>query len=153
MKRMRLWLLLITASFIGISGKIVFGQDEAMKGSVTSEGEAQMQWIWGEVVKLDSPNKAVSVKYLDYETDQEKEMCLSIDDKTTYENIKSIDDIKAKDVVSIDYMPAADGKNMARNISVEKPEETPVAEEQATVPGESAPPAAMSEEASPAPQQ
>ena len=49
--------------------------------------EPETQWIWGEVVSADSASKSVAIKYLDYETDQEKDMVIGVDEKTTYENI------------------------------------------------------------------
>jgi len=85
--------------------------------------DIEMQWLWGEASALDAQNKTLTVKYLDYETDQEKEMPLIIDDKTSFENVKSLEEIKVQDTLSIDYIIGADGKNAARNISVERPEE------------------------------
>jgi uncharacterized Zn finger protein len=63
------------------------------------------------------------VKYLDYDADQEKEMAINVDEKTIYENVKSIDEIKPQDTVSIDYIVSPEGKNIAKNISIEKIEE------------------------------
>jgi hypothetical protein len=103
----------ITALLIFIGANLIFSQEPV---------EPDMQWLWGEVSNVDLQNKTILVKYLDYETDQEKEISITIDDKTNYENIKSIDELKAKDTVSIDYIVSLDGKNIARNISAEKPE-------------------------------
>lgn len=90
--------------------------------AVTTVAEPEVEWLWGEVVSLDTNTKEMVVKYLDYETDTEKEINIGIDEKTTYENMKSPDEIKAQDTVSIDYIAAVDGKNIAKNISVEKNE-------------------------------
>ncbi len=38
------------------------------------------------------------------------------------ENIKSFDELKLNDTVSIDYIVSPDGKNIAKYISTEKPE-------------------------------
>lgn len=86
--------------------------------------ESETLWLWGEVVSIDNQNNNLSVKYLDFETDQEKEMSINVDEKTTYENIKSLDELKPKDNVSIDYIPGLEGKNLAKNIVVENSEET-----------------------------
>ena len=94
--------------------------------------EINMQWVWGEVVSLDSQAKTLILKYLDYETDQEKELALVIDEKTTYENIKSFDEIKVKDILSIDYATGPEDKNVAKNISLEKPDALSPASAQAT---------------------
>ena len=91
--------------------------------------EPETLWIWGEVVTVDPAVKTITIKYLDYETDQEKNMVIGIDEKTTYENIKSIDEIKPKDTLSIDYIAGTDSKNTAKNISLEKPESAPASAE------------------------
>jgi hypothetical protein len=74
-------------------------------------------------------NKALLVKYVDYEVDQEKEITFSLDDKTKLENVAALDEIKAKDSVSVDYIVTADGSNLAKSISVEKAEDTIITEE------------------------
>jgi hypothetical protein len=84
--------------------------------------ESDMQWAWGEVTNLDNQAKTVTLKYLDYETDQEKEMVLAVDEKTTFENIKDFNELKLKDTLSIDYLAGVDNKNIAKNISLEKPD-------------------------------
>ena len=94
----------------------------AAKPAEEAKVEPEIQWVWGEVVSTNPINNEVLVKYVDYDTDSEKEITISADDKTTYENAKSIDEIKVGDSVSIDYEISADGKNLAKNISLEKPE-------------------------------
>ncbi len=88
--------------------------------------ETQVQWLWGEVVSLDAQNNVLAIKYLDYETDSEKQMSITVNDKTAFENVSSIDEIKPKDTVSIDYTVSPEGKNIAKNISVEKPAEAEI---------------------------
>lgn len=111
----------ITTSLILISFIFTFSQDTP---GATSEVQVEpdLQWLWGEVVSVDTQKNELSVKYLDYDTEQEKEIKIAVDDKTTYENTKSIAEIKQNDTVSIDYIVSPEGKNIARNISVEKPE-------------------------------
>ncbi|MFA5117757.1 MAG: hypothetical protein WC695_02770 [Candidatus Omnitrophota bacterium] len=111
-------------------GKICGAEDSALSApGVVPEAVAEtamdieMQWLWGEAGAIDTQNKTLTVKYLDYETDQEKEMPLSVDEKTMFENVASLDEIKVQDTLSIDYIIGDDGKNLARNISVERPEE------------------------------
>ncbi len=88
----------------------------------TVTAESETQWLWAEVISLDGLSKTLLVKYLDYDTDQEKEMVMNIDEKTTFENVKSLDEIKPKDTVGIDYIISPDSKNIAKNIGVEKME-------------------------------
>lgn len=121
----RIGLLLgITAGLVFITTGLLFSEEAVVEGGVAApaQNEPQVQWIWGEVVSLDVQNKTITVKYLEYETDQEKEIGITADDKTIYENIGSLEEIKLNEAVSIDYTVAADGKNIARNISLEKPE-------------------------------
>lgn len=91
----------------------------------------ETQWAWGEVTNLDAQAKTLTLKYLDYETDQEKDLVLAVDEKTVFENIKSLDEIKINDTLSIDYAVGSDGKNIAKNINFEKPDSSPVASAQA----------------------
>ncbi len=107
---------IIMAIFL-LSTGIIFGQ-EAATGTVA---QADTQWAWGEVVSVDSANKTITLKAFDYETDQEKQLLVAIDDKTTFENVKSLDEIKALDAVSVDYAIDMSGKMVAKNITIEAP--------------------------------
>jgi hypothetical protein len=88
--------------------------------------ELETQWVWGEIISLDPQNKEIAINYFDYETDTEKELKLTIDDRTKYENVNSLNDLKLHDTISVDYVLGSDGKYAVRNISVEKPEESVV---------------------------
>ena len=83
------------------------------------------QWVWGEVTNLDAQVGTFTLKYLDYENDQEKEIVLMVNENTSYENIKSFDEVKIKDTLSIDYKVAPDGNNLAKNITLERPDALP----------------------------
>jgi len=87
-----------------------------------SQKEGDIQWAWGEVVNLDSEAKQVTLKYFDYETDQEKDLVLVVDEKTAFENIQDFNALKLKDTLSIDYVIGAENKNIAKHINFEKPE-------------------------------
>ncbi len=120
--------ILIAASLILLNAVLSLAQEGATATQastveqILAPSEPEIQWLWGEVTSVDITNKTLLVKYLDYETDSEKEMTINIDDKTTYENVKAIDEIKPLDTVSIDYIVNTEGNNIAKNISVEKPE-------------------------------
>ncbi|MDD5561521.1 MAG: hypothetical protein PHT50_05270 [Candidatus Omnitrophica bacterium] len=111
----------------------------------TLQNENDMQWTWGEVVNLDGTGKTITLKYLDYETDQEKDITLAVDEKTAFENIKGFDEIKVKDTLSIDYTVGVDGKNIARNISLESPDSSAAAPAQAVENSNASQPAAKVE--------
>jgi hypothetical protein len=110
-----------------ISANSGFSQDQAAPSTPALATETQNtqepQWVWAEVLSVDPLKLQMTVKYLDYETDSEKEMVINADDTTTYENIKSFGEIKPQDTLSIDYITTAEGKNFARNINLEKSED------------------------------
>lgn len=128
----------LCAAFIAATTLIAFAADEVTLGAentvapgqVPSQNENDMQWVWGEVVNLDGAGKTITLKYLDYETDQEKDILLAVDEKTTFDNIKNLDEIKPKDTLSIDYTITSGGKNIAGNISLESPDSSAVVDAQ-----------------------
>ena len=83
---------------------------------------SEFSWVWGEITKVDTEKNEFVIKYLDYESDAEKDMVLAVDASTNFENTPSLKDIKAGDYASVDYAASADGKNAAKNISIEKPD-------------------------------
>ena len=83
----------------------------------------QLEWLWGEVVSVDVDNNKITVKYPDYETDQDKEITLLVNVKTRYSNISSLGELKPQDTLSIDYRVSVSGENIAENISLDKPDE------------------------------
>lgn len=123
-------------AFIMIITRIVSAEEPAVISDLSaqtfvdhqfaSKGENDTQWAWGEVTNLDAQAKTFTLKYLDYDTDQERDLVLVIDGNTVFENIKSLDEIKINDTLSIDYLISSDGKNVARNINFEKPDLSPV---------------------------
>lgn len=122
MRRKIYFILLVAAILILLNAGVSFSQEGTTPEQAQLASEPEVQWLWGELISVDTPNKTVLVKYLDYETETEKEISITVDDKTTYENVKSIDEIKPQDTVSIDYIVNSEGKNLAKNISLEKPE-------------------------------
>ena len=95
--------------------------------------DANTQWVWGEVAGVDVAGKTITLKYLDYETDQEKEIVLTADDSTTFDNVKSLGEIQVKDNLSVDYA-SKDGKNTAKSVSLEKTENAPAVDTATTQP-------------------
>ena len=130
--------ILVLVTLLAMATSIAFAEEIAVTTNLDStadvsisqssmppaalEKEGDSQWVWGEVVSLDSQAKTITLKYLDYETDQEKELVLIVDNRTAYENVKSFDEIKVKDTLSVDYAVESESKNNAKNISLEKPE-------------------------------
>lgn len=127
-------LLLICAS-----SNLALAEDQSNNQQASQlRGDVDTQWRWGEVVNLDAQNKTLTIKYLDFDTDQEKDLPLIVDESTAYENIKSLEDIQLKDTLSVDFV-VSDSKNIAKNISKEKAEDStipPKLEEDKTAPVE-----------------
>jgi hypothetical protein len=121
--------LLIFAGFLAVSfSPLAFAQEQLSQQPASSpEASApakpvMAEWLYGEVNSVDIAGKSVTLSYLDYDTDIEKQAVVYTDSKTVFENAKSIEEIKPQDMVSIDYIIGPDKKNVAVNISVEKPE-------------------------------
>lgn len=159
--------LSIAAYLALLSATLVLAQDSGVpaqpmpptpaQASVTSPATlTETQWLYGEVVSVDAAANTVTIKYLDYETDQEKEAVIAIDDKTSFENVASLGEIKPKDALSIDYVVGQDGKYIAKNISAEKSQEgesaqapnaaVPVVETSAAAPAAEAPATSTTQE-------
>lgn len=112
--KFRMFVLGIAAFLIFTSVIASFAQEQA--------AELENQWLWGEIDSVDIQENEVMVRYLDYDTEQEKEINITVDEKTIYENVDSLLDIKPRDAVSVNYLILPEGKNLAKNISVENPE-------------------------------
>jgi len=122
MKANKYLIFMVIVSIVFLGFMLSKAQEVTIKEEAVPSGESEAQWLWGEVVSLDTQNNTFLIAYLDYETDSEKQITVNVDAKTTYENASGLVDIKPQDNVSIDYIISADGKNIAKNISLEKPE-------------------------------
>ena len=122
-------LFMIMSTFVVFAEEVVVSSSNDVAVAVASTLESpantqgDTQWVWGEVINLDTQANAFTLKYLDYENDQEKELVLVVDENTAYEGMKSFDELKIKDTLSIDYKITLDGKNFAKSISFEKPDD------------------------------
>lgn len=137
MKKGRFFIfVLLVILMIPLNVQVGLGQDNETSEETTAqvpagkEGiqdlitpESDIQWLWGEVSSVDPQKNEIGVKYLDYETDTEKEIKIITDDKTTYEGANAISDIKLNEIISVDYTFSLDGKHIAKYISIEKLDE------------------------------
>lgn len=97
--------------------------------SVSSSQEENISWVWGEVKSVDPALSTATVIYMDYQTDEEKDLVLEVNTQTKFEGVEGLGSLKAGDTAGIDYS-VIDGKNIAKNISVEKIEALPEAVEE-----------------------
>jgi hypothetical protein len=129
MRRISVFILVAFICSFCLNAGLIFAADKSIYDELTAPAESETQWLWGEIVSVDLPKKVLLVKYLDYETDQEKEVRVYVDDRTTYENAGSIVEMKPLDTVAIDYTIDQEGANLATNISLEKLENEVAPEE------------------------
>jgi hypothetical protein len=122
MKLSKYFVFIVAASSILLITGSISAQENKLEEQSVAAVEPEVQWLWGEVVSIDVQNNTLLVKYLDYETDSEKQVSVGIDDKTVYEDVASLAEIRPQDNVSIDYTIGAGEKLIAKNISIEKPE-------------------------------
>ena len=103
--------------FFSLATGWVFCQEE----STTEEefGFPFEEWVLGDVISLDLENNQLTLGYIDYDTDNEEQITISVDTDTKYENVNSLEDIKVGDVVAIDYIITLQDETKALNISVE----------------------------------
>ena len=119
--------LIIGATCVGY-GVLGFCQQEPqvpIDENIISEIELvdeNISWVWGEVKNVDYTSSKFNILYMDYQTDDEKELVVTINQDTKFEGINDFDSLKAGDTVGIDYFFDANN-NIAKNISVEKLEE------------------------------
>ncbi|MFH0855886.1 MAG: hypothetical protein V1869_05210 [Candidatus Omnitrophota bacterium] len=127
---MKLKIAGVLTVLILVSAGLTLGEDQitglqtADTASQQENSDVNTQWVWGEVTGIDAQGKTLTLKHLDYETDQEKEVVLAVDNLTTYDNVKSLEEIRPGDNLSVDYI-SQDGKNMAKSISLEQSEGAP----------------------------
>lgn len=84
-----------------------------------SPGEEDISWVWGEIKAIDPALYTITIVYMDYQTDEEKDLALSISSDTKFEGVKDFSALAIGDTAGIDYV-AAEGKNIIKSISVEK---------------------------------
>jgi hypothetical protein len=101
---------------------VAFSQDMPGQSSDDIEVFSDVQWLWGEAVSVDTEKGEILVRYMDYDNEEEREITVTVDEETAYENVESFAKIKPQDTLSIDYIIAPDAKCLAKLISFEKAE-------------------------------
>ena len=107
------------------SAPVVANAEKAQAIAVPASAlEKKTEWVWGEVVSVDPARKQIVIKHLDYESYEEVQTTLIINEKTLFENVTDLTGIKAGDHITVDYN--IDGKNnVADLVVVEKGEAAP----------------------------
>ena len=94
-----------------------------------SEAEAQgkpptldPQWVLGDVIDLDTETNQLILGSINYDTYKDRIVVIKIDAAVEYENIDSLADIKAGDVISVEYIIDLEGEAVALKISAQDTE-------------------------------
>lgn len=93
----------------------------------------ETKWVWAEVTGVDAVNNQIVVKYLDYDTDEEKSLAIVTDNATRFENAEGIKSVAVGDNVGVDYILNDKGQALAKSIALEKAESMPKAAPEAAM--------------------
>jgi len=116
----------VTASQEATSAPAANAEKTQVLAVPTPANEKKTEWVWGEVVSVDQANKQIVIKHLDYESYEEVQTTLTINEKTLFENVTDLAGIKAGDHITVDYN-IEDKNNIADLVVVEKGEAAPEA--------------------------
>ena len=75
--------------------------------------------IYGEIKSVNIATNSITVKYYDYDSDNEKSVEITADNTTKIEGVSTMNDIKQESWSDINYT-VVNGKNIAKSIVVEK---------------------------------
>ena len=78
------------------------------------------QEAYGEVVSVDANAGAITITEYDYEKDEDVNKSYTIDKAATFENVKSLSEVKTGDWVALTLKPQKDGTNLATSVYVER---------------------------------
>lgn len=118
----------------------VWSSEISEESAVSIAENYDVDWIWGDVVSKTA--SSVTIKYLDYEDDMEKQMTIQVDANTQYENVASLDEIEPQDTLSIDYVMQENGDGLAQLVSKEEVMPADIEETGAALEGDILEPAA-----------
>jgi len=110
---------------------LVFGNAASAQEEMPARQEEQsindeeIQWVSAQVVSIDAGSKNLLVEYLDFETNTEKKMTVTVDKNTFFEKVGSIEELKPRDNVLVDYIVDEAKNNIAKYICLEPDKEIP----------------------------
>jgi hypothetical protein len=83
--------------------------------------EAQSFYSYGEVLSVSADQ--ILIKEFDYVTGDEKEAVYHIDKETSFDSVESAQQIAPGELVDIEFIVSEDGRNIARDIFVDRIED------------------------------
>ncbi len=124
MRALRLFFVLSLFLFAAVGLSFAESEPAGSQAVDVDSDASDLQWAWGEVVKTDAQDNSVTVKYLDFESGQEKEISVFLDSATVLENFKALSELNPSDTLSVDYVKDKEGKGIAKILTLEKPAST-----------------------------
>jgi len=112
--------ILFIAAILGMvmlfAGTSLRAADEAVEAPMAIDA----QEAYGEVVSVDVNAGTLIITEYDYEKDEDINNTYAIDKAATYENVKSLAEVKAGDWVALTLKPGAGSMNIAISVYVER---------------------------------
>ena len=89
--------------------------------SSVAQDEDQFLYSYGEVLSV--AQDQIMVREFDYATGEEKDVVYYITADTILDSVESVDQIRPSDLVDVEFMVSEDGKNIAKEILIDKIED------------------------------
>lgn len=117
MRKVIILSVILCFAFLGLS----YAQEITAPAAATAATPAtEAQEAYGEVVSVDVATASITVTEYDYEKDEDVNNTYVIDKSATYENVKSLGEVKVGDWVALTIKPQSEGKNIATSVYVER---------------------------------
>lgn len=114
--------MLTVCAVIGI-GSISLAQEAQDAASIPQSTTVENEYSYGTVVSVNKDTSELTISEYDWVNDKEANVTFIVDPKVEVENAASWKDITAGSEVDIEYVAEANGKKIAKYISVYTPEE------------------------------
>lgn len=98
------------------AGLVCVGNAYAQEAAVPAE----TQEAYGEVVSVDANACVITITEYDYEKDEDVNKTYKIDKAATYENVKSLAEVKTGDWVALALKPQKDNTSLVTSVYVER---------------------------------
>ena len=117
-----IFLAIILGLALGFTGINAHAEEPAatQPAAAPAMPAAEGQEAYGEVISVDANAGAITITEYDYEKDEDINKTYTIDKAATYENVKSLAEVKAGDWVALTLKPQKDGSNLAASVYVER---------------------------------
>ncbi len=113
--------LAIILSLVVVLSYAVNSEAQEAKGPTANQPvAADAQEAYGEVVSIDTTAGAITITEYDYEKDEDVNRSYNVDKAATYENVKSLSEVKVGDWVALTLKPQKGGTPTATSVYVER---------------------------------